>query len=286
MSISVGSPEWYRQMKDVKSDVGRLTINHYGFKQAANGELIFAPLDFSSAPRKVLDVATADGLWMRDVQSSIPAPPHGEHVFVGTEINEAFFPSSHPENISFVLQDMNKPGPESWSQAFDLVHMRLALLAATSPQAVIEEHMKYLKPGAWLVIGDCDRVCPTSEAENPYYHMFFKVMRAVLTKMRADPDVALKSKAWLEEAGFEDVQEHMVMRQVGKRNPDETMAEKAAESDLIITAGMANNAKGLDSSLKPYTDEILDDLAANLGKELRDQGALFPMRFIWGRKPQ
>jgi hypothetical protein len=37
--------------------------------------------------------------------------------------------------------------------------------------------------------------------------------------------------------------------------------------------------------VKPLTDEKLDSLVQDLGVELRETGAYFPMRYVWGRKP-
>jgi hypothetical protein len=42
---------------------------------------------------------------------------------------------------------------------------------------------------------------------------------------------------------------------------------------------------GLDSSVKPLSDERLDSVVKDLEIELNETGAYFPMRFIWGRKP-
>ncbi|KAH8886058.1 hypothetical protein GQ53DRAFT_750857 [Thozetella sp. PMI_491] len=285
---AISSPEWYLKEKDTSSDVGRLTIYHLGFKQAAEGTLIFAPLDFSTAPRAVLDVGTADGLWITDVQSSLPAPPEGTHTFVGTDLNPSFFPATSPANTTFTKQDIKEPPPASWSESFDLVNMRMILIAAGSgaaQRAVVNEHIKLVKPGGWIQIGDCDRVCPTSEAENPHYHDMFACIRAVCQASGADPLEAPKMKAWLEEAGLEDVQERKAMRAVGKRNVDEVLGKKGIEADLIIARGFSSAAKGLDPSVKPLPDERLDALEGNLEKELNETGAFFPMRFIWGRKP-
>lgn len=128
-SPAYSSPEWYlkAQDQDVSSDIGRLTIFHYGFKQATGGTLVLGSVDFSSAPRAVLDVGTADGLWMREVQSSIDSPPQGEHTFIGTDINSSFFPATPTKNITFVKQDVKEPPPQTWHEAFDLVNLRMIL---------------------------------------------------------------------------------------------------------------------------------------------------------------
>ncbi|KAF4340172.1 hypothetical protein FBEOM_5869 [Fusarium beomiforme] len=249
MSSAVYStPEWYleAQDKDVSSDIGRLTIYHLGFKQATNGTLVFPPVDFSK-PRAILDVGTADGLWMREVQSSIPAPAQGEHSFIGTDINASFFPTTSIEGITYAKQDIKDPAPEIWLGTFDLINMRMILIAAGSgiaQRAVVNEHIKLLKPGGWIQIGDCDRICPTPEAENPRYHDMFACIRAVCESSGLDPLEAPKMKSWLTEAGFEDVQEITATRAVGKKNTDEELGKLGVEADLIIAKGFAAGAKG------------------------------------------
>ncbi|RYC81029.1 hypothetical protein BFJ63_vAg16081 [Fusarium oxysporum f. sp. narcissi] len=249
MSEAVYStPEWYlkAQDQDVSSDIGRLTIYHLGFKQAAEEKLIFPPIDFSTQPRAVFDVGTADGLWMRDTQSSIPKPVQGQHTFIGTDINTSFFPNTTTHGISYVKQDIKDPPPESWHGCFDLINMRMILIAAGSgsaQRAVVNEHIKLLKPGGWIQIGDCDRICPTPENENPRYHDMFACIRAVCQASGLDPLEAPKMKSWLVEAGLEDVQEMTAMRAVGKRNTGEELGRLGVGADLIIAKGFAAGAK-------------------------------------------
>lgn len=246
-TLAISSPEWYLKAKDASSDIGRLTIFHLGFKQATSGTLIFPPLDFSTAPRSVLDLGTADGLWMRDVNSSLPSPPHGAHTFVGTDINESFFPPTTGPEIRYVKRDIRDPPLPDWHKSFDLINMRMILIAAGSgsaQRAVVHEHIALLKPGGWIQIGDCDRVCPTEVTENPCYHDMFACIRAVCQDSGADPLEAPKMKRWLEDAGLEEVQEVTAMRAVGKRNEDEELGKKGIEADMIIARGFVEAAKG------------------------------------------
>lgn len=243
------TPEWYLKAKeqDVDSDIGRLTVYHFGFKQAAEGTLVFAPLDFVSEPRATLDVGTADGLWMREVQSCIPAPAQGEHSFVGTDINTSFFPATPAKGIIYVKQDIRDPLPQDWQNSFDLINLRMILIAAGSGEAqreVVNQHIQLLKPGGWIQIGDCDRVCPTSKEENPRYTEMFDCIRAVCQASGLDPLEAPKMKSWLIEAGLEEVQERTAMRAVGKRNADQELGRLGVEADLIIATGFAAGAKG------------------------------------------
>lgn len=150
--------------------------------------------------------------------------------------------------MAFVEQDINSVVPSSWQSSFDLVNLRMILIAAgsgASQRAVVNEHIKLVKPGGWIQIGDCDRICPTPEEENPCYHDMFACIRAVCHASGAAPLEAPNMRTWLEEAGLEDVQERRVMRAVGKRNAaDEDLGRKGVEADLIIARAFAGAAKG------------------------------------------
>ncbi|KAF3043184.1 hypothetical protein E8E12_007588 [Didymella heteroderae] len=200
--------------QDVDSDIGRLTIFHLGSKQAGEGILVFAPVYFSTQARAVLDIGTADGLWMREVQSSPPSPPGGEHTFLGTDINASYFPCA-TKNIAYLRQDIKDPIPQPWHNTFDLVNLRMVLIAAgphAAQRAVVAEHIKALKPGGWIQIGDCERVCPTPEAENPRYHDMWACVRAACRAAGLDARKPRRFRAWLEDAGLEEVQERTSMR--------------------------------------------------------------------------
>ncbi|KAG9199007.1 hypothetical protein G6514_009192 [Epicoccum nigrum] len=284
------TPEWYKNVKeqDVTSDLGRLTTFHHGFKQADGGTLIFAPLNFSTTPRAILDIGTADGLWLRDVQSSLPAPLQGQHTFLGTDINASYFPPDAPNNIQYLQQDVTDPIPTTWEAAFDLVNLRMVLIAAGSgaaQRAVVAEHVKALKPGGWIQLADCERVCHTPEGENPRYHDLWACVRAVCQASGVDALEPPKFRSWLEEAGLEGVGERTSMRAVGKRNPDQELGRLGVKADLMIAKAFAAGARRLDASVKPLPDEKLDTLVRDLEAELTEVGAYFPMRYVWGRKP-
>ncbi|KAF3049824.1 hypothetical protein E8E11_005335 [Didymella keratinophila] len=284
------TPEWYTaaEDQDVSSDIGRLTIFHHGFKQADEGTLVFAPVDFSSGSRAVLDIGTADGLWMRDLQSSVPPPPTGSHTFLGTDINASYFPTTSLIHITYLRRDVNDPLPPAWHNAFDLVNLRMILIAAASGPAqcaVVSEHIRALRPGGWIQIGDCERVCPTPVAENPRYHEMWACVRAVCEASGVDPLEPPKFKTWLDEAGLEEVGERRSMRAVGAQNADEEMGRLGVQADLMIARAFVEGAKALDPSIKPLPDERLDSLVQDLEVELTETGAYFPMRYVWGRKP-
>ena len=109
---------------------------------------------------------------------------------------------------------------------------------------MVQQHIELVKPGGWIQIGDCDRVCPTPETENPRYHDMFACIRAVCEASGLDPQEAPNMRRWLVEAGLEEVEERTVMRAVGKRNDDAELGRLGIEADLVIAKGFAAGAKG------------------------------------------
>ena len=51
----------WEHILDNPDEITRLSYNHELFKDALNGKLVLAPIDFSTGPKKILDSATADG---------------------------------------------------------------------------------------------------------------------------------------------------------------------------------------------------------------------------------
>jgi hypothetical protein len=50
-----------------------------------------------------------------------------QHTWVGTDIEDDYFPAEHPSDTSYHHQSMTEPWPKDWEGTFDLVHSRMAL---------------------------------------------------------------------------------------------------------------------------------------------------------------
>ncbi|KAH6649202.1 S-adenosyl-L-methionine-dependent methyltransferase [Chaetomium tenue] len=266
----------------------RLASNHYIAKDAMGGELVRAPVDFSQSV-KVLDSGTADGTWLLDLASSLPPPVSGSHEFVGTDLNPAPFPSSTPPNVTFVVQDIKKPWPESQHGQFDLVHQRLALLGAGSnPSASIAHLNALVKPGGWIQISEGTMDFPpdvVSDERMPAYCDMLRLMRAVAGVVGAEWHLGWTLRGLLEAAGFTDISEEDVMLNIGQTNKDEGLAREGAETCSIAVQGLSKFAQNFGPEKQPLSAERYKTLAADLEKELAEKGAVYPLKVVWGRKP-
>ncbi|KAK7746791.1 hypothetical protein SLS53_001979 [Cytospora paraplurivora] len=267
----------------------RLASNHFIIKDAMGGKLVRAPVDFSR-PVKILDSGTADGTWLLDLASSLPSILADTHEFVGTDLNPAPFPRSVPPNVTFTVHDIKKPWPESQHGQFDLVHQRLTLLGAgPNPSAAISHLYSIVKPGGWVQISEGTMDFPSdivNEERTPAYIDMLQLMRSVAGVVGAEWHLGRSLKGLLEEAGFTDVSEEDVMLNMGRTNKDEELAKQGAETCGVAVQGLSNFAKNFPPEKQPLPAERYETLPADLEKELTEKGAVYPLRVVWGRKPE
>jgi hypothetical protein len=219
-------------------EIIRLSAQHE-IMTAAYDKLILAPIDLSHPSLRILDSATANGLWLRDIQSVLPA----SHALVGTDINPNLFPPTAPSQTHFQVQDITKPWPEEWTGSFDLVHSRVAL--AGCGQFPIEKAVKnmiaLIKPGGWIQLEEMEL---GEQAKLPRIGgEVAKLIKAMFAFGGADPLFAVKMKSWMIEAGLENVEEKLIRVPFGATCSDPEIARKGVESLTITANALAYAAK-------------------------------------------
>ena len=159
------------------------------------------PVDLSKPGLRILDAATADGTWLRDLQSSIPKSV--DHTYIGTDIEPELFPSQLPAGMTLLAQDVTKPWPADWPKSFDLVHQRLGL-AGSSPTPipdVVTNLIGLVKPGGWIELVELDIDEP--QDAGPALREFIRLLREVFTLTGMGGNFASKMRGWLEAVGLE-----------------------------------------------------------------------------------
>jgi len=98
---------------------------------------------------RIADVATGSGVWLLDLARELPG-----RRLDGFDISLAQVPPLHwlPTNISFREWDMLSEVPNDLIGKYDVVHIRLVILAVNSKQAVqlISNVARMLKPGGYI----------------------------------------------------------------------------------------------------------------------------------------
>jgi gliotoxin biosynthesis N-methyltransferase len=178
-----------------------------------------------------------------DLASSLQAPWAGTHEFVGSEINPepSPGPGSTPSNMEFVVQDINKPWPESYIDQFDAVHQRMSLYAAGSnPSGAISHLYSVVKPDGWIQLTEASMDFPpdlVNPERTPAFLDMMKLVRSIANTTGSPPQLAKELGSLLDKAGFTDISGEEVMLRFGRTNEDEKLGRDWVRSFLITVQG-------------------------------------------------
>ncbi|KAF2446669.1 putative methyltransferase SirN-like protein [Karstenula rhodostoma CBS 690.94] len=265
-------------MEGNADELQRLAYQHEVIK-AHVGKFVLVPMDIFTPGLRILDSATADGLWLRDMCSTLPK----ENTYVGIDIMQEYFPprSQWPDNVELHIQSITKPWPEPWAESFDLVHQRFALPAAgkSGVTGALKGLIGLMKPGGWIQMIEADHSVYTGPAMGELFELITDVFAAIDVPC----DIAKEVKGMLQEEGLEQVEERVFDVPLGVRNPDTELGRKSAWAFLKGTEGLVGAAKGLPNF--PLTPDKVDALARHVQQELDQDGGVNRIYVAWGRKP-
>ena len=123
----------------------RLDAQHHFARALAHGSLIQPSIPQSSL-RKVADVGTGTGAWLREAAQELTAP-NLPTSFTGFDISGQQFPTDRIKGVDFVVHDIVLPFPQQYHGYFDLVHVRLLsyALKAQDLTAVVENIVQIIR---------------------------------------------------------------------------------------------------------------------------------------------
>src|SRR5690242_3700548 len=146
-----------------ESEVQRLDRQHK-VVYAAMPQLVLAPINLKEGGKRILDQATGSGaqlclqnrskltnigIWIRDVRRAVGCT---SNTWIGTDIEDSYFPQDNPSDVSYHHQPMTEAWPVQWLGTFDLVHSRMALpgVGINPLDQVVTNLISLVKPGGWL----------------------------------------------------------------------------------------------------------------------------------------
>ncbi|KAF2276649.1 S-adenosyl-L-methionine-dependent methyltransferase [Westerdykella ornata] len=264
-----------------QTEVERLDMQHKVVYDAMPQQ-VQAPIDFSKSGLRILDQATGSGIWIRDLR----ATSSGSHTWVGTDIEDSYFPSDPPSDTSYHHQSMTEPWPTEWKGTFDLVHSRMALPGVgTNPlEATVKGLVELVKPGGYIQFVEMDwnewEAGPAGQAFHDAVYDLFTVVSA-----GQGVDILDKLIPMLKDAGLEDVQYKKFPIPFGK-NASDKVREISRKSLYATAMGVSMTTKILPAAALRLSREELDALPDKLAKEIDERGFTMTLFSLWGRKPE
>ncbi|KAJ5833059.1 hypothetical protein N7474_001370 [Penicillium riverlandense] len=152
----------------------------------------------------VADIATGTGIWLKDV-SQMLENSHIRRYYHGFDISPEQFPKD-PGSIAFSVHDITKPFPKEHWNRYDLVHVRLLVVALEESEykAAVSNLYTILKPGGFLQWEEVDEETYISDS-NP---VIWEIRRCFSSSLKAEGKCFQASAKIYDEcmaAGFLDV---------------------------------------------------------------------------------
>lgn len=253
----------------------RLDTMH-GIYCLALGGLYLAPIH---KPRFVLDLGTGTGIWAMDFAQANP-----ESVVLGTDLS-LIQPAHYPPNCSW----MQHNAEEKWTSfpAHDFIHIRSLAGCFDNDMSVLAKCYRNLAPGGYIELQDIlyDAHSYDGTHEGTSLQRFNRTLWVGLRNLGRDMWVPTRYKYMLVAAGFQDVQERILMvpcngwpgdahaKKMGRLQRYSMEKGLQAMHRLLMVAGMS------DADAVELENRTLMDL------NNRDTHALFPLYFVYARKP-
>jgi SAM-dependent methyltransferase len=182
----------------------RMELLHHIWKMMLGGELL---LKKPNNPQRILDVGTGSGSWAIDI-----ADEHPQAVVIGTDLSP-IQPGWVPPNCMFYVDDAES----DWTyQPFDLIHGRSLGGSISDWPRFYHRCFDNLNDGGMLEMQEHDAWISTIDAELPPWTADWNVTlnqaSAVFGKYL---NVANEHVGWMREAGFVDVQDHILKIPIG-----------------------------------------------------------------------
>lgn len=132
--------------REAEEESRRLDGQHDLMMDILSGQLLhqcIPPLQGHSA---IADVGTGTGSWLIDIARSFGEVSDKKIRFVGFDISSAKFRISDETGVEFVTHDMTTPFPPEYHGKFDVVHLRLLVVAIREDDvsSVVENVMQLL----------------------------------------------------------------------------------------------------------------------------------------------
>jgi SAM-dependent methyltransferase len=191
-------PDAYFMPND-EAEQTRLNIVHQAYLMVLNGELTTAPVE---SPGCILDIGCGTGDW-----AIAMAELHPSAEVIGMDLS-AIQPSAVPSNVFFEIDDAEA---EDWtySQPFDLIHIRNLSGSFLNWGDLYRQCYAYLNPGGYLEVSEIDynQMMTHFSPDSHLVQLYVAVTDAATKSGRYRGRDHLKRDIFLA-AGFKDITEH------------------------------------------------------------------------------
>ncbi|BCS17813.1 class I SAM-dependent methyltransferase [Aspergillus puulaauensis] len=175
---------------------------------------------------RIADVGTGTGIWLQQLAKVLPPSTRLD----GFDLSDSMFSRDNlPGNIKFHYQNFLQPFPEEVLGKYDLVHVRVMVLALSSDEwePAVRNLMTLLRPGGYLQWVDCaahDCVVKGPDGANPTHaQRYMDIFQSGMMAVGKTPNIAAL-KGIFQKSGLADCEEQVF-----------TLVNPKAREDVNVT---------------------------------------------------
>ncbi|KAI1866769.1 hypothetical protein JX265_001142 [Neoarthrinium moseri] len=271
----------------------RLDLQHQVFLLLLDGWLHLAPM--TRVPNFVLDIATGTGIWASSYSKRYPSS-----FVIGTDLS-AIQPDPQVPNCVFQKDDAESPWvfpaphppdahcvtyPCEHRIMFDYVHLRMVFTCFDDVRNVIRQAFDNMNSGGWIEFQDVVYDLRAVGYEGSPLQVYCDGMNRGAAARGRNLHIAKQYKAFLEEAGFVDVEERQFTLPWSPW-PQDSKLRKAGLYNLqnCIEGLMGTGYKML--KLAGHSAQEVETIIGQTEAFVRDcrNRTWVPMYVVYGRKP-
>jgi SAM-dependent methyltransferase len=245
---------------DLEKD--RLDLQHALFGVLLGGRLFLAPI--LTHLHNILDIGTGTGIWAMDMADLFDCAS-----VLGIDISP-IQPPFVPSNCEFQVEDADNDW--TFRQSFDLIHCR-QVQTAVDKQNFFRQAFNYLTVGGWVEIKEialpfrCEDDTLNGTALAAWGNAMIEASRKI-KKAFNDP---YKYRQWMEEAGFDNVEESVSPVPLNSWPEDPKLKEVGRHQAFNLYDGIEGQSLILLIEILGWTWERVQVLLVDIRKEIRDR---------------
>ncbi|RKP06290.1 S-adenosyl-L-methionine-dependent methyltransferase [Thamnocephalis sphaerospora] len=249
------------------TEINRLDTQHY-LLQNLTGKSYHAPID---NPKRVLDIGTGTGIWMREMSEKLP-----ESEFLGLDIVPRPADVSFAQNCHFEAANILKgiPRPDNH---FDFVFGRLLFtgIPEQSWAFYAKECARVCAPGGWVEMMELNaRICDGGK----FGDRFSDLMIAALAKRGVASETVDVIENYMQDAGLVDIRVEEFKMPLG--NWGDRLGTLFWENAIMVAKGMIPMYV---AALGIPADELRQELK-EIDEGVQQHRAYVTVRVVCGRK--
>lgn len=185
-----------------EAEQDRLDLTHHLFAMLLGGELHRAPV---KEPKRVLDLGTGTSIWPITF-----ADEHPTTEIIATDLSP-IQPKWAPPNLTFQVDDIETEW--TFDKPFDFIHIRILGGSISDWPRLLKTAYANLTPGGYIEVVEWETWSFTDDdslPQNSRFDHWQKELNKAAATFGREMRIAPKIKAWVEEAGFEGVEQEIV----------------------------------------------------------------------------